>query len=179
MSALPEAPFDIGQTFWLPGQATEQVMVECPICAGNKSVTVILGSGEHVTVNCDGCGLGYESASGVIKEYRHTPAAYQFVVAAVERYAPGEWYLRSTDGRNAYFSELRHTETSALAESAEKIAALEEQNMMYRAHKKKGLSKLAWTIRYHREQIRDAERQLEWHSQRVTPLEAKQKGDAA
>jgi hypothetical protein len=164
MSATPDAPFEIGQLFWLPVPHPRPVMVVCPICAGHKRVVVILGSGEQVSVDCDGCGLGYQGPQGQILEYEHEPIAQPFVVASVERYRePDEWYLHSTTNQSSYFKDLRATEAEALTDAAKRAESFALQQMDRRGYRKSGLKKAAWTVRYHRECIKEYERKIAWH----------------
>jgi hypothetical protein len=53
MATAFETPFTIGQAMWMAIGDAEQVTKPCPVCNGDKAVTIILGTGEHVSVLCD------------------------------------------------------------------------------------------------------------------------------
>ena len=127
MTAL-ETPFVIGQQMWMAIGQSEQVTKPCPVCNGDKAVTIILGTGEHVTVMCDGCGLGFEGPRGFIQEWEHHPRAVPFVIASVKSFRDDEWGLLSTDGAWASFSKLFQTEDEAREAAAIQAAAQRERN---------------------------------------------------
>ena len=163
-----EMPFEIGQKLWAPATSPRQVTVPCPVCAGARAVTVILGSGERVGVACDACGLGFDGARGVIKEWEYDPHTEPFEIAAVRSMRDGRWTLVSTTGTERQFDELCATEADALAVSTLKCAEIYERNMQTRQHKRAGVQRHTWSIQYHRKQIKDLERQIAWHTGKIT-----------
>ena len=166
MTAL-ETPFVIGQQMWMAIGQSEQVTKPCPVCNGDRAVTIILGTGEHVTVMCDGCGLGFEGPRGYIQEWEHHPRAVPFVIASVKSFRDDEWELLSTDGAWASFSKLFQTEDEAREAAAIQAAAQRERNMQSYQHTKRKAQHLTWTVQYHRGCIKDLQRQITWHEGRV------------
>lgn len=164
-----KVPFEIGKTYWCPRLHPEQVKVDCPICAGNLTVMVTLGDGSRVVVPCDACGKGFEGPRGYITEYTYEPQAIQFTVKSVQSMHGDNWYLESEYGEQRSWSECFETEEAALEESRKRLAALIEENHRRACYRKKALSKTAWSIRYHREQIKRLEQQLEWHRKHIKP----------
>jgi hypothetical protein len=134
---------------------------------GTRIVTVIYGD-EPVRMDCEACGLGFEKPQGVIKEYKFTPKAELFVIAEVCSLYSGRWSVRSTTGHTSDFNELCETEEAALAVSGLKCAEQEESNMRSRMHKRNSAKRATWTVRYHKQCIADLERQLAWHTARIT-----------
>ena len=163
-----EMPFSIGETFWQARHTPYQETVPCPICSGRKTVTVLIGDDEAVRVACDACGLGYEGPQGTITEWSWTPGAVPFVISGIAVLRGEEWTVRASDERCEEFLALYRTEAEALAESLKRCDENTANNMRRRYHWKKGLSKAAWTVRYHQGQIRDLERQLAWHRSRIS-----------
>ncbi len=171
-----EFPFTIGATMYLPGCGSEQVRVVCPVCFGKLGITVVLGDGEEVGVICDACGLGFNGPRGYIEEWVQQPKVTPFVIAGIEAYRGGdkpEWTLRSTDETTAYFHELHATEAEALVVATARAKDAHERNMQSRQHKKRDVKRATWTVRYHREQIADLERQLAWHRAKVLAKDKK------
>lgn len=160
-------PFQIGQSWWLPKQSAERLLVACPVCAGNRVFTVVLGTGEQLSLPCDSCGIGYEGPRGVVTEWDWTPGAEPFVIARVDSMHNDRWWLESETGARAEFTDLCATEAEALNVSRQKCEAQHEHNMQSRQRKRKGTKKAAWTVRYHREQIADLQRQIAWHQSRI------------
>ncbi len=167
-------PFTVGEVWWLPSHAPNKITVPCPVCAGQRRVTLILGDGEHVSLHCDGCGIGFDGPRGVIEEYSYEPQVVPFPIASIVRFDSDSdryrWTVRSDTGATADFSDLCMTESEAMAVASANALAQEERNMETRQRKKKN-ARGGWTVRYHREQIKDLERQLAWHSDKVQTME--------
>jgi hypothetical protein len=165
-------PFTIGATMYAPGSGTEQVQIVCPVCNGDRRITVILGDGEHVSVSCDGCGLGFNGPRGYIDEWEHHPKVTPFVIAAVESFRDGEWRLKSEDNYTADLKDLYATEAEAKTEADRRAAAAMEHNMASRNRKRKGVQNVGWTVQYHRKKITDLEKELAWHRAKVLTVKA-------
>lgn len=160
-------PFVIGQAMWAPAGVSEKVTLVCPICAGKRNVTVILGSGEQVCVPCEGCGIGYEGPRGVIEEWQHNPRAESFVIAELVSMHQDRWTVRSTSGAEHELKDLFATEAEALEAATVRATEVHDRNMDQRGYKRKALNKLAWAIRYHREKIAGYERQIGYHKKMI------------
>lgn len=167
------APFQIGDVKWLPVHQPTQVTLPCPVCAGARAVTVVLGDGERVGVLCEACGKGFDGPRGIIQEWEYAPAAARFEIARVRSMHDDRWSVESTTGGYADFNELVDTESEALAISTRKCAEQFESNMRSRQRKRKDVANATWSIRYHREQIADLQRQIRWHESRLPKTEAK------
>lgn len=160
-------PFEIGTTYWLPSRSPRQETVPCPVCAGSKVVTVLAGE-EKFAVECDACGLGYRGPQGTVTEYHYDPHAVSFTIASVVRLDDDGWSVKSTDGAQARFRDLRETEAEALDVSKAAYLAQEEHNMRQRRHRRKGVSKATWTVRYHTDAIKKLERELAYHRGKIS-----------
>ena len=162
-----ELPFTIGKMYWLPSHSPRHVMEACPVCAGTKVVTV-LAPDEEFVVDCDACGLGYQESQGVVGVYHYDPHAEPFTIAKVVRMDDQVWSVESTTGQCAAFKTLCATEADALAVSKAAYLAQEERNMRQRDHRRKGVSKATWTVRYHIDAIKKLERELAYHRGKVS-----------
>jgi hypothetical protein len=167
-------PFAIGDETWLPAPASQQVRVECPACRGTRVITFLYGGNvdpERVNMPCEACGLGFDGPRGYIEEWVSQPGATKYVIAEVmgmrSRDGETEWEVRSTEGRTAYFKDLCATEAEALAKSSEMCNEQEERNMLTRQRHKAGVKKHSWSALYHKQQIKDLERQIAWHRSRI------------
>lgn len=157
-----DAPFSIGDVYWLEAGPSEKKTVECPMCSGNKYVTVTLGNGEKYELECEACRLGYIGSQGVITEYDVTPRAEQFKIEKVAEWRDGKWRVEGPTGLIVYFDSLYATEAEALAASEKHASDREDENMANR-RKKKYRRVSSWTILYHQRQIADCEKQIAWH----------------
>lgn len=165
MTAI-DLPFAIGDTYWRASGNARQVEMPCPVCAGKCRITAILGDGEHVSVPCDGCGLGYEGPRGYVAEWEQEPKAVRFVIESIHSMHNNEWQLLSEAGEHSGFLELFATEAEALAKATENAAAIHERVMASHCAKRKP-EKVGWTVRYHRRKIAELKKSLAWHEEKV------------
>ena len=161
-----ELPFQIGQTLWMARTYPEKVTVPCPVCQGTMAVVVLCGD-ERFAVPCEGCGLGFNGPQGTITEYDHSPAAVAFTIAEVTSMHQGRWSLCSSTGDHAQFDDLYATEAEAMAASVVTCAENHERNMQTRQYRRKNAKQATWSVRYHRDQIKELERQIAWHQSRL------------
>jgi len=61
--------YNVNDKVWYATCESRQIRKICPVCFGEREVTLILGNKERVTLECDYCGKGCESALGYIEEY--------------------------------------------------------------------------------------------------------------
>jgi hypothetical protein len=77
---MSDKVYKVGDWVWYATYDSEEIKVPCPVCYGNKVVTVILGNGDEVTVECDYCGKGWQNAPGYVTEYQRIPKAEQHMI---------------------------------------------------------------------------------------------------
>ena len=58
--------YDVGDHVFVVRTRNSKIMVDCPVCYGDKSVIVILGNDEQVKVPCQYCKKGFNDPSGVV-----------------------------------------------------------------------------------------------------------------
>ena len=164
-----EVPFEIGRTYYLPNHQPEKIQVPCPVCYGKKRVEIILGNDERVSVECDGCGLGFDGPRGFVHDYSYSPQVTPFTIAAVASMHGDDWYVISTDGKQANWKCLKESESEALQECVERAREMVDENMRRSAtSNKRKLKSKTWSVRYHEGIIKDIERKIAWHRQKVS-----------
>lgn len=75
--------YKIGDEVWFAEWRNGEDYITCPDCFGKKFLTVILGDGSQVTIDCAGCALGYEPPRGIVKIYTHGADARQVTITRV------------------------------------------------------------------------------------------------
>lgn len=168
--------FNIGDTYYLPQNTPSEVTVLCPTCYGKFKVTVVLGNGESVLVDCETCGrgYGYEGPTGHVTDYSYTPVVTTFVIKHIHSMHEGEWVVGSTLGERATFTDLCRTYELAWKVATERAQAAEDRNMRQsQARSKRQRENLSWTIAYHEKCIRTIEITLAWHRRKVSERKAK------
>lgn len=161
-----DAPFKIGETYWRAASGNRQVTVECPMCCGQKYVTVTLGNGEQYTVDCEACGAGFEGPRGVVQQYDRTPLAEPFEIVKIKEWREDRWLVANPTNLTAYFDTLYATEAEALAASEKRAADLMDSNMASLRKKKYGKVS-SWNIRYHKRQIKEYQKKIAWHQSKI------------
>ena len=169
---MSEVEFKRGDVVYLATFDSKEVQKTCPVCFGQRCVTVILGDGTMVQTPCDYCGLGYGGPTGFVREWTREPLAEPCVIESVTvrdtgrrivEYGSGHFTL---DPRNTFPDQ-----GSAMARALERKAEYEkdeaERSDRGRANTAK---KATWSIGYHmREAKRDRE-SAERHEARVVVL---------
>lgn len=161
-----EIPFHVGESYWLPITHGNAIEIPCPVCAGHLRITLTLGDGEQVSVPCEGCGLGYDGPRGYVREYRYEPGASLVRIDAIESMRDGKWRVSTSDKSSHDFDELCASEQAALEKSAAMVAEAWEQVMASHCRKRKS-DKVGWTVLYHRQQIAELKKKIEWHEEKV------------
>jgi hypothetical protein len=168
-----ELPVKVGDVLWLPQHCAWQKTQPCSVCKGHKSVWVRNVEGEEWEVRCEACGKGYNDPQGCETDYVYEPHAARFVVGEITRVefqkdGTVEIALRSITQQYATFDRLYANEADALKKSEEEMAHAVRQNMANNLSRKKAqLPEHAWSVRYHGDQIREAEQRIEWHRTRL------------
>jgi len=166
--------FNIGDTYYFPQYRPSQVTAPCPTCYGKLKVTVVLGNGESVLVDCETCGRGYEGPTGYVTDHSYAPVVTTFVIKHIHSMYEGEWVVVSWQGERATFTDLRRTYALAWEAATERAQAAEERNMLQsQSQSKSQRENLCWTIAYHEKCIKTIEKTLAWHRSKVSERKAK------
>ena len=176
--------FKIGDTVCTVYAGPTQVTRPCRACAGTRVVTLILGSGEHVQLDCGACQLGYDFPRGVETDYAFEARATPYQVTGVEvvESEKGEEVRYRSGGENAY-SILYHekcfaTMDEALANGATLVAEHEAEAERRIASKEKDQAKsYAWNAAYHLREAKRHRAEAERHERKAVALKAKAKDD--
>lgn len=165
---------EIGSTAWLATHDHEDDWLVCPDCAGTKHLRVLLPDDTMLTIPCAGCAAGYDPPRGYVKAYKRTPRAklvtitgFEVTNEKTEYHTSEHWHVRADN--------LFDVEADALA-AAEKIAAdADERERKQIAEKEKPSRTWAWHVHYHRNCIKRAEKEIEYHSAKLGIARAKSK----
>ena len=175
-----ELPVKPGDVLWLAEHNSYLKTEKCSVCCGHKSVWVRNIEGDEYEVRCEACGKGYEDVPGVEQYWAYDARATRFEVSEIKsvEFTEGspKIYVESTGGRRAYVHELYTTEENALMASQISMDRLVRSNMAARLSAKKSrLPEHAWSVRYHGDCIRRAQKEIEWHSTRLLNKKSRSK----
>ena len=169
-----ETKFNIGDIIYYPVANTKQQWITCPDCMGKKYLTVILGDGTKVTIDCVTCSAGYEPPQGIIIKYEYTGEVKKSTVAGINAMGKKIEYLVDVNGDIEYgcYSCKRLTEVFATPEEAEvALKPLMEQHEEEERHrlasKEKPNRTWAWNATYHRNEIKRHQKDIEYHTAKM------------
>lgn len=169
------AKFSIGDTVWRAHADRTEKWVTCPDCFGTKTLRVVLGDGTEHTMDCAGCAAGYNPPRGGVQSYDFTPRATNDVITEIRlgpggvEYTFGGWIFKESDVFPTY--------EEAMARAAELIIEREAEEKAAFLRKTNPNRSWAWHVHYHRDNIRQAERNLAFHTEKLNVARAKAKED--
>lgn len=165
-----EPPFEFGQEVWIVYASTHYPVSEpCPICFGNRSVVLTLGSGETVDVMCDFCARGCDPPTGRTTVYRAFSRIERGTVTGLEHEASGDWVVfvghhREHVSERKVFADQGRAEARRIEMHAESEASAQRSFEQAIGSARR---KTTWTAGYHRREIAELERRLAWHREKL------------
>ncbi len=165
---MREVKFKIGDTIYVSKFGRRGIKIECPVCFGKKNITLILGNDDSVIMPCEFCkdGLG-TPAKGYVTENRMDAGASAAVISkvSIEQTADGCKVEYQSGSYRYYSKDVFATEDEALAES--KLRA-DKYNLEHETKaefiKGKPDKNYSWNAGYHLRLVKNAERDIEYHS---------------
>lgn len=171
--------YQIGQELWLASFEQKQDSVPCTDCGGTARIRCIMHDNTIVSVECGACRRGYLGSNGKNTVWTRRPEVKRGTITGVDA-QQGEvtrYYFRFSDCQNHIIDEDRlfdnkeaaETKAAALAEeyNAEEIARI--------AKKEKDTRSWAWNASYHRKQIKEAQKSIEYHTKKLNAASVKVK----
>jgi ribosomal protein S27E len=173
--------FAVGDVIWVGDfQPMAADLVTCPDCGGTGRLRVIFHDEVQVSIACANCSAGYNPPTGSIIVHREKVSARQAIVTGLEVHdQKTRWHVDGTSNSYRIVDDEQafDNEADALA-FAQKLAAKHEQQQRDRiGQKEKETRSWAWNASYHRREIKEAQRKIEYHSSKlaVAAIKAKEK----
>lgn len=172
--------FNIGDTAYVARHSPHtEVWVQCPECLGTRTMRVILATGEEHTIDCACCERGYEGSPGKILTWQAQASVGAVTITGVESRMDGDTLEVAyrygpnfiSDGCNVFA-----TRDEAMVRAEELTAKHNEEQAKRVRCKEKDTRKWAWNISYHRKEIREAHRKIEYHTAKLNAAPKQTKG---
>jgi hypothetical protein len=171
--------FEIGQQAWWATCQTREISETCPDCGGTGRLRVTFHDETQVSIECRNCAVGYDPPTGLVKWYGHLPEAKLITISGLEMSgAETSWhaaiaqssYYKISDG--ALFSAEEDAKSYAEQLAAEHDVAERKRIMT----KEKDTRTWAWNASYHRNCIKRAQKDIDYHTSKlnVAKLRAKE-----
>lgn len=167
--------FNVGDEVWLVSSGSTQRHVTCPDCLGQCVLTVILGDGSQVSIQCSCCERGYLGSLGQVLVYDWHCEVISDVVTGMEIDGKAVRYkLRNYYFPDAVFATKAEAETEAVKVLV-KHQADEDHRFNHVKDQQGRHHSWAWNATYHRGCVRRAKKDLEYHEGKLTVAKAKAK----
>lgn len=166
--------YQIGQQVWLAKWEVAPERLTCPDCGGTGQITCKLFDGTEVSVECAGCRSGYEPPRGWVTGFRRSPTAEFTTIIGVE--VKGEGFCYNTKGGwdiEEHHLCLGQVEALAIATTMCEAANKAERDRFLT--KEKDTRSWSWHVHYHRNCIRKAEKDIEYHRAKLAIARVKAK----
>lgn len=184
---MDQEDFKVGDVVWVPRAGLSQETRPCRVCAGTKVVTLVLGTGEQVQLECGYCGHGFEAPTGIEKEYAFVGTVERYVIDRIvraegatdeSRHPPLELHANVSEcsWRPLKPEQVYRTQEAAQAATYALVAQHEAEVEERMAWKERDTKKsYAWNAGYHLRCAKDAAEKLAYHSKKAVLLKAKAK----
>ena len=166
--------YNLGDEVWYASFEIRTKQIVCDDCRGQKYLTVIMGDGSQVTIDCVGCSAGFEPPKGYNTIYEGTPNSELKTITKVEIEVDRVRYQFS----HYICDEDRLFDTKEEADKeAERLAEEYKQEQLYRLKNLKENNKRTWSWNayYHRRAIKQAQKDLEYHTAKLEVAKIKEK----
>lgn len=175
LSPRPAPPrFAVGDRVWFVTSGTQQHYVECPDCLGQCALTVTLGDGSQVSIDCDCCKQGYLGSRGSVISYEWKCTVESDEITGMEISGADVRYKFQYRYPDAVYA----TKEEAEAESVKVLAAhVEDENRRMNHVKDRQVRHRTWafSVSYHRRCAKEARKQAEYHESKLVVAKAKTK----
>lgn len=170
--------FRIGEDVWVSLWEAIEDRVVCPDCGGTGRLRVILHDEQEVSIECDTCRRGYEPPRGTLTVYTRKPMAIPTAIVGVE-IADGKIVWRTSASYHVEDDRVFANEASALNRAKEIAAEADRAERDRIASKEKPTHSWAWNASYHRREIKEAQRRIEYHTRKLNVASLKAREDRA
>lgn len=177
--------FKVGDAVWHATHEQREKWIVCPDCMGQRWVQVTFGDGTAVTVDCQNCGIGYEPPLGSVKTWEWEPRASLVLVEGLDVHQSwqdeGEklivrYSLSNHRGGDETCVFDNEEEAKAHAQVlAARLSAEEEKRINGKERTNRTWS---WNASYHRKAIKQAQRDLEYHTRKLEAAKQHVKAEA-
>lgn len=170
--------YEIGQEIWIATWDSTTDYVTCPDCGGTGRIRVIHHDDTMMSIECAGCSAGYEPPKGYVKVYvRHARAEKTTITGVEVRDGKTEW--RSAKSWCLDEADVYDTEADAFAAALLKAERADREEREKINAKEKPTRTWSWNAHYHRRQIKEAQRNLEYHTAKLAAANLKAKAEKA
>jgi len=170
--------FKVGDYVWWASFENTHKTKDCPICYRKRKVTLILGNGDEVELECQNCASGYERAKGYVDAWIYEIKVIQIQIdrVLIEDGLEGKKveyrYENYCLNDGIVFGLKKDAEKKAL-ELAEAYSKKQQERM--ETIKKSGFRSYSYKAGYHTKCANKAKKEIEYHENAAKVCKAKAK----
>lgn len=167
--------YNINDKVWHANRKSTEERATCPECFGKRYLTVILGDGSQVTIDCAGCASGYDPPQGYVTYHKQGVDVRLVTICKVTIYS--EYAEYGFDGTESCHHVAKDTDLFSTKKEAEvrarELAKEWNREQLAKIHRKeKNHRDWSWHVHYHRKQIRNAEKTIEYAKAKLDAAKA-------
>ena len=168
--------YEIGQQVYWATWDSRDAYVTCPDCGGTGRLRVTFHDETQVSIDCRNCSVGYDPPTGRIHVHNRMAVVRLTTITGCEvEGSKVEW--RTSDSYRISEDNLFDNEADCLVRAAEIDAQADREERERVNRKEKDNRSWAWNASYHRNQIKDAQRRIEYHTAKLAVAAIKAKED--
>jgi hypothetical protein len=168
--------FEIGQEVWRCAFEMTTNHIQCPDCTGTGRLRVLFADDSMVSIECRNCASGYEPPRGYLTVHDREPFAKLVTITGVE-IDDGKTRWRTNDSYRVDEAELFLTEAEAFDAAKIMAAQFDEAERQKILQKEKDTRTWAWNATYHRNCIKRAQKEIDYHTKKLAVASLKAKED--
>jgi len=161
--------FSIGDYVWCATTRGKRESITCPDCFGTRTLKVTLGDDTEMEIECSGCSAGYEPPCGSVQTWDYLPSVEHHEVTGVSSSLKDGKEVTEYRCGHRVFEHLNTFKEKEEADVRAKEMTKESQDQEEKkiSQKEKPTRTWSWHVHYHRRQIRDAKKNIEYHSKKL------------
>ena len=158
--------YNIGQTVFFVYTSNHYAKkIPCPMCFGEKFVTIILGDDSKELIECGFCSHGFERATGQATTWEPHAEIKSGEITGIEF---NEGWTYKIGYERVREHKLYLSEEEAIPEREKQFKEVVKQaDAFFLDHFVSTKKSQIWSVGYHRGQIKHLEKQIEWHKRRL------------
>ena len=152
--------YKLGDKVWYAQMKNVEKKETCPECFGKKYLTVILGDNSKVTIDCAGCGGGFDYAKGYVTYYQWETDVQEVTIERIEISSKGVEY----GFHSCYIArdaKIFSTEKEAEVKAKELAEEHNKEELKKLSRKEKNNHTWSWNVHYYRKEIRNSKENIE------------------
>lgn len=168
--------YNLGEEVWWAETRGVDRSITCPDCLGSGQLTVTFADGEQVSIECGLCARGFQPATGRVSYFEFTEQVRRDTIAGVEL-GKNEVLYKMASGYSLIEEEVFSTEPEAQARAVILAETRTAEALQKAQRKHKDTRSWAWNASYHRRELKEAKRRVDFHTAQLNMCNLKAKNN--